>query len=166
MTKKIQGELVEPISEKKRIGSYTIKMSTRFDKTQNPDLIYLSVGISKDLQEVIKSITLKETQNSSIPKEYPETEYNDDGDRIPYKYFQRHKIMKPFYNALYGNFKEILFLKDIIKTGKVEIGLRDFETVENTMNHIKENVKSIIRNHTRINQEVTVDFDIKEREHE
>jgi len=143
-------------TEKKRIGSYTIKFKTQFNNKKS-EYIFLEILVSKDLKELLSDLVIKEVVNSEAF-----CQYNEDGRTT---YLQRYKVIRPFFSALYGNYKEVFFLKDLIDKGEVSVSFSDIRNIESIISDMKENTKMLIRNHRKYKDlNVTINFDITEQD--
>jgi len=133
------------IDEKKQIGSYTLKLNTEFNK-DNGELIFLNIGISNDFQKLLKEITLDETSEVYI-------------EDLKLK---RYLVFRPFYGLIDGDYKDILFLKELINNKKAKIGFNTVRNIEKAIEQAKENSRVIIRNFLKINNlSVTVNYEQK-----
>jgi len=144
-----QIQLNKEIDKIKKIGVYKIRFFTSFNKKYD-DYIYLNVEISRDLISLLK---LAIVENEITDFEY----YNGKDEEV----LKRYKVKTWVFSSLRENYKEFLFLVDLINKGKTKIRFININLLEGLIDDYKKTIKrftEIITNYSNINMEVNYNF--------
>ena len=118
----------EKQEEKKKFfeGVY-VNFKILFDKKDDPHRIYLEIEYSNKLKEIIKDIIVDETKEVII-------------DDVKYNRY----LVKKFIMSRLAGYKNILFIDELIDSGKVVVGFETIQTLDYVVGDIKSNIKTII----------------------
>jgi hypothetical protein len=134
------------------------KYKANFKQTleEGGDYLNLSVKINQDLQDVLKLSIIKEL----IPLSLYFGEYDAKGDRVLIN-FQRYKVKSILYGCLYQDYKDVLFIKELVENGEYSFKFRTLETLEKFKTCFKENLFSLLKNILSADLEQSVLYKIK-----
>lgn len=130
-TKVLKAPKVE--TEIKKIGNYRAQFSTKF-KAKDSDKIFVSMEISDDLRDLIKSVCLQEVMNFDF--------LIGEGATVVMK---RYKVKRWVYSSLNSNYRNCVFSQNLIDTGKDEFAFDDAERLESFLHYAKENLRDVVR---------------------
>ena len=152
----------EDIMEKeKKIGNYKINFKASFKK-EDEDVISLLITYAEDLRVLLKSVCI--TSEPCLDFQVPNNSYRDElGEyHTVAAAMKRYRVKKWLVNSLYSNYKGLLFAKELIDNGKVEMKLATVGKVDEIVNEMKEAVGSAIYHIQKYEDfETTVTYDVK-----
>ena len=140
MTTKKQKKQTE--KDKLKMGSYKAVFKSEF----NGDKINLNLTITRDLQYLLRSFIIEdETTNVTV--------FNNT--------ILRYKYKSKVFSNLGSQTREMLFPKDLIDNGEINLKLSEIEILERMIENFKLGFKYIIKTILTGNQESEVSFKIK-----
>jgi len=136
--------------EVKSIGTYKIHFKTEFNK-RSSDFINLKITYSRDLMFLLKD-------KAVIPTEIGGNYHNGSGETT----FKRYKVRTPIMNIMSGDFRQVVFCKELLDNGNFTLKFKNVEYLNMAIQGFKENIKAVIKvilDYSDINLEVN--FNIK-----
>lgn len=129
MTTKKQIKENESNKEKLKMGLFRAVFNSDFDGVKT-DKIILNVKITRDLQYLLRSFILENEKVKTM---------------IYDNKILRYKYNSGIFLTLNRTTREILFLKDLLDNGEVDIKIVDIETMERAISAFKLGFKYVIR---------------------
>lgn len=137
------------IKTEKEVGVYKANFNTSFN-AKDSDSINLTIQFSEDLRLLCKEATIQQEQEHGY----------DVGGSIKYK--QRYKVKKWVMNTLGASNREMLFLKELVDTGKIVIPYYSTAQLERVIMNYKENMRVLIQTMLKFSKiETTMEFNLK-----
>ena len=133
----------------KKIGDFKISFKTRMDDTQQ-DYLFLDVTVSPEFKTLLKEASISALTDYQF--------YGNDSTR------KRYKAKTWIYEHLSGNFKNLLFDKDIIDNGFFSFPFLMCGAIDTATEEIKYNMKRITEVITRyVNYSTTITLNVEAR---
>jgi len=128
-------------TETKQIGNYQVQLLTKFDSKED-DKIFLELEVSKDLQDLLGSIAVKE--EVEFTHQLNNYSYNSDSNNEQ-KDLKRYKAKRWVYSALSSNpSRDYLFLVDLVEKGKAKLPFVDASKMEEVITDFKHQVRKFV----------------------
>lgn len=105
------------------------------------DFVNLVIELNKELHLLIKSAVINQTTNTSTFLGL----YDDKNNRVLLNY-ERYKVKNILYGCMYHEFKDVLFLKEFVDSGKYTFKFSNLEYLEKFKSAIKDNMFLLIKN--------------------
>ena len=129
--KKVKEVKPKEIETTKLEDQYIIQFIRNFNP-ENDDLINLTIIYNKELQKLIESIVVKKETSIVLFEEYRNT-----NKKVKLK---RYKVKSWLYNSLGNNYKDLMFLKELIDTGKTIIKCDNLNVLNTISSEMRENI--------------------------
>ena len=110
---------------------YIIQFIRNFNP-ENDDLINLTIKYNKELQKLIESIVVKKGKSTVLFEEYKGT-----NKKVK---LQRYKVKSWLYNSLGSDFKDLMFLTELIDNGETIIKCDNLNVLNNISTGMRENI--------------------------
>ena len=137
-------------------NTYKIKFKGGYN--QATDKLDLNISIDKKLRNIIKSVCINESVEYilSIGRHVNKSGKSKEQSMK----FKRYLVKGPIISAMYGNYTQILFIKDFVDTGKLKLSFNEFEIRDRVIKEMKENIQSLLRAIEKINVNQSVPMEI------
>lgn len=141
------------MTDKKVIGEFKLMFKQGISKDGEKAILTLSCN--EELQNLLKGCTINEL-----------TDYDDLFDNTENKQkvrsLKRYKVKRIIYSCLYyENTRDLFFLKDLIDNRKVMLNFSDMDTLNITINKLKEMLRTLLKNIMGMDTEQEVSILIK-----
>lgn len=144
--------MTETIQQEKSVGNYKVKFKAEFDRSQE-DKIFLRISLSKDMQDLLK---LAKSETVTTLTVFP---FNDGVDQHNLK---RYKIKDWIYSSLYSNFKECMFIKELVDSGESKLPFANIGRIDQFIEGFKENFRTLIEVILKSQRiDTTVNYNVK-----
>jgi len=139
--------------EKKQIGDFKLYFQQGLDKVG--DNCFLKIIANDELKDVLRKAIIDEVV------EFNYFSRDENGERVEKK-IKRYRVKRFIFSSLYGNSKDVLFIKDFVDKGSYVLEFQSIDNIETAKNEIRANLRVVIEILTKMEiteQEVT--FKIK-----
>ena len=114
---------------------FNAEFKTSFKKSES-DFIYLNIKISDSFQKVLKEVTI----NEKVQFEHnTESSYGAIADNL-----KRFKVKGWAFSCLSSNFRDYLFIEDLIKKGEVMLKFSNCDYLEYILNGVRIELKNAV----------------------
>lgn len=149
-----KGTAAVEIADEKQIGDYELFFKQGL--SEEGDVCYLVYTANEALRVLLKKTIINDTMEFV----FSTNEVDDAGIRIAKKVI-RYKVKKAVFSGLYGNWKELLFLKEFIDKGTYSMNFGSTESIDRIKESIRDNLRTLIKTMSNMEVESSLTFRLK-----
>lgn len=139
----------------KNFGNYQAKFRTMFDKDTD-EAIKLKINFAKDLRELISKVCLNKKVNFEVSLG------QDNGGKNKSLKSERYMVKRIAYSGLYGNYKDLMFITDLVDSGEIIIDIYDVNVLHSVIDDIKTSIKVFLEIVTRFSDlNITMTYNLE-----
>ena len=138
----------------KQVDKYKAKFKQELNT--EGDYINLTISLNTDLKDILKKSCL----DGKVPTSFYFGDYDETGNRVKLE-LQRYKVKSVVYGCLYQDYKDALFITDLIDNGEFTFNFKTLEVLEKFKMNFRDNLFNLLKNVLSSNLEQNIIYKIK-----